>query len=149
MLSALGELRDSLKRHLFWSKARIDCMTTMLLGLFSAGTVNLRKIAACSTGEAQKEGVIARFEDTHITYPERMTKLTALLAVGFVWVHQIGTKCFKDGSQRPQCFFLRLGFDFLQDALRPFQSMTQQFRECRSGTGGSMPLSSLASRGTV
>lgn len=80
------------------------------------------------------------FEDTRITCPERMTKLTVLLAIGFVWAHKIGEwqalkkpirlKRFKDSSQRLQHSFFRYGFDFLRETLRPFQSMAEQFRAC-------------------
>ena len=31
-----------------------------------------------------------RFEDTHLTDPDRVSKMVALLAIAFVWAHQTG-----------------------------------------------------------
>lgn len=67
-----------------------------------------------------------RFEDTHITNKEKISKLTALLAIGFCWAHKVGEwraekkpiifKKFKDGLRLQNSYF-RYGFDFIRDAL--------------------------------
>ena len=65
-----------------------------------------------------------RFEETHLTKQERISKLMALLAVGFAWAHKVGEwtalkkpilfKKFRT-EQRPQNSFFRLGLDVLRD----------------------------------
>ncbi len=66
------------------------------------------------------------FEDTHITELERLKKLTALLAIGFVWAHKIGEwkseikpiiwKRFKT-QKRPQYSFFRYGLDCIREVI--------------------------------
>lgn len=67
-----------------------------------------------------------RFEDTRLTQPERIEKLLALLAIGFVWAHKIGEwkasikpivlkKLRK--QKRPQNSFFRYGLDHLRDLI--------------------------------
>lgn len=68
-----------------------------------------------------------RFEDTHMTKPERIEKLLVLLAIGFAWAHKVGEfkaklkpialKKYKDGQQRPQNSYFRYGFDFIREAI--------------------------------
>ncbi len=95
-----------------------------------------------------------RFEDTHITCPERMTKLTALLAVGFVWAHKVGewraqakpilSKQFPEGS-RPQYTFFRYGLDFLRETISPFRWIAVQFSQCVQVLAGADPQPAYAS----
>jgi hypothetical protein len=62
------------------------------------------------------------FEDTHITKPERIAKLVALLAIGFCWAYKTGEwrheqkaiKIKKHG--RKEISFFRYGLDLLRDA---------------------------------
>lgn len=81
-----------------------------------------------------------RFEETHMTSPERIEKLMAMLAVGFCWAHKVGewkastkkTILFKKhrSSLRPQNNFFRYGFDFIRDCiLNPFKKL-EHFMQC-------------------
>ncbi|QBS11359.1 IS4 family transposase (plasmid) [Legionella geestiana] len=62
------------------------------------------------------------FEDTHITKPERISKLIALLSIGFCWAYKVGEwrneqkaiKMKKHGRKEVSIF--RYGLDFLRDA---------------------------------
>lgn len=61
------------------------------------------------------------FEDTHITKPERISKLIALLSIGFCWAYKVGEwrneqkaiKIKKHGRKEVSIF--RYGLDFLRD----------------------------------
>jgi hypothetical protein len=61
------------------------------------------------------------FEDTHITKPERIAKLLALLTIGFCWAYKTGEwrheqkaiKIKKHG--RKEISFFRYGLDLLRD----------------------------------
>lgn len=67
-----------------------------------------------------------RFEETHITKPERISKLMGVLAVAFCWAHKIGEwkalikpisfKKFRH-ERRPQHSFFHYGLEFLRDIL--------------------------------
>jgi Transposase DDE domain len=67
-----------------------------------------------------------RFEDTHLTKPERIEKLMVILALGFCLAHKTGEwraqqrpirfKKHRD-SHRPQYSFFRYGLDFIRDLL--------------------------------
>jgi hypothetical protein len=75
------------------------------------------------------------FESTHMTHQERIAKLIALLAVGFVWAHKVGEwyaiknpiviKHFQH-NQRPQHTFFRYGLNFLRTILADFHKKPQQ-----------------------
>lgn len=78
-----------------------------------------------------------RFEDTHITKPERISTLIAVLAVAFCWAHIIGEwkalikpiifKQFRR-QRRPQYTFFRYGLDFLRDILiNPIAAANRDF----------------------
>lgn len=66
------------------------------------------------------------FEATHITQLERISKLTALLAIGFIWAHKVGEwkaaikpiiwKQFKN-QKRPQYSYFRYGLDHIREAV--------------------------------
>lgn len=66
------------------------------------------------------------FEDTHITDPDRIKKLFALLAIAFCWCHKIGEwrhefhpiKIKKHG--RPAISFFRYGLDFIIGSVMNF-----------------------------
>ncbi|KTD27492.1 putative Transposase (IS4 family) [Legionella maceachernii] len=69
------------------------------------------------------------FEDTHVTKPERIAKLIALLAIGFCWAYKAGQwlhkqkpiKIMKHG--RKAISFFRYGLDLIRDvALNARQS---------------------------
>ena len=79
------------------------------------------------------------FEETHVTHPERIAKLMALLAVGFVWAHKVGEwraskkailmKQFQY-QQRPQYSFFRYGLDYLQEIIFRFHNKNMRLHEC-------------------
>lgn len=77
-----------------------------------------------------------RFEDTHITEPERIQKLVAVLAVAFAWAHRIGEwrhdkdpiKVKKHGRLAKSLF--RYGLDFIRELLFFGQFSMTQFRVC-------------------
>ena len=71
-----------------------------------------------------------RFEETHMTKPERIEKMLAVLAIAFVWAHKMGEwqaskkpirlkrlKTFLTFQKRPAHSFFRYGFDVLRDAI--------------------------------
>ena len=68
-------------------------------------------------------------EDTHLTDSERLSKLIALLAIAFCWVHKIGEwraklqplKIKKHGYPAKSIF--RYGFDFLRKTLTKFDHL--------------------------
>ena len=63
-------------------------------------------------------------EDTHMTNPERISKLIALLAIGFAWSHKVGEwrnkikpikfKKYKN-QLRPETSFFKYGLEWLTD----------------------------------
>lgn len=91
----------------------------------SAVAIYLRRWEIESLFQAFK-GRGFRFEDTHVTHPERIEKIIVLLAVGFAWAHKTGEwqaekkpisfKKFKT-QRRPQYSFFRYGLDHLRDLL--------------------------------
>lgn len=74
------------------------------------------------------------FEATHLTHPERIAKLLALLAIGFAWVHKVGQlvarvkpitlKQFKH-QLRPQNSYFRYGLDAIREII--FSAFYNQF----------------------
>jgi hypothetical protein len=79
------------------------------------------------------------FEDTHLTYRERIEKLMALLAVGFCWAYKTGEgradkkpikmNKHRDG-RRPQNSFFRYGLDFIRDIILNPAKRLKDLREC-------------------
>lgn len=67
-----------------------------------------------------------RFEETRITELDRIAKLTALLAIGFVWAHKVGEwkstikpitwKRFRE-QRRPQYSYFRYGLDHIRELI--------------------------------
>ena len=65
-------------------------------------------------------------EDTHLTHPERISKLMAVLSIAFCWAHKVGEwqalkkpiifKHFKN-QQRPQYTYFRYGLDLMRNIL--------------------------------
>ncbi len=82
-----------------------------------------------------------RFEETHITCLERIKKLTAILAIGFVWAHRVGEwlalkkpiilKKFPK-QKRPQNTYFRYGLDYIRDVIFHQPMKSKIFRECFS-----------------
>lgn len=75
------------------------------------------------------------FEDTHITIPERINKLIALLAISFTWCHVTGQwrneikeiKIKKHGRKEVSLF--RYGLDYLRGILLNISENRHQFYE--------------------
>jgi hypothetical protein len=73
-----------------------------------------------------------RLEETHVTHPERLKKLIALLALAFCWAHVIGEwltrqqplKVKRHGRKSGSIF--RHGFDYLRRILCNLMSIPQQ-----------------------
>ena len=61
-MKAISELTSSLNVHFRWNKARIECFSKMLLGLFTVNTVNLKKIAVAFASDAQLESRYKRLK---------------------------------------------------------------------------------------
>jgi len=81
-----------------------------------------------------------RFEETHITHLDRIAKLIALLAIGFVWAHKIGEWRAKQTpiiwkkfsrQKRPQYSYFRYGLDFIREiVLHLTRENFKQLRQC-------------------
>lgn len=78
-----------------------------------------------------------RFEETHITHLERIEKLTALLAVGFVWAHRVGEYLEKKkpiiqkyfhNQMRPQQSYFRYGLDHCRNLITSFSRKLSQIK---------------------
>jgi hypothetical protein len=76
-----------------------------------------------------------RFEDTHLTKPERINKLVALLAITFCWCHLTGEWLHKQkpipikkhGRKAKSIF--RLGLDHLREILLNISEKMQHFKK--------------------
>ena len=78
-----------------------------------------------------------RFEDTHITKPERIQKMVAVMAIAFAWSHRVGEwrheevepiKIKKHGRLAKSLF--RHGLDFIRELLFVGNFSAVQFRKC-------------------
>ena len=78
-----------------------------------------------------------RFEDTHITDPEKIKKLVGVLAIAFAWSHRIGEwrheekesiKVKKHGRLAKS--FFRHGLDFIREILFVGKYSIARFRQC-------------------
>ncbi len=75
------------------------------------------------------------FEDTHMTDPERISKLVVVLTIGFCFAHKTGEWrheqkpiCIKKHGRKAQSWF-RYGLDYLSDALlNSYSHAKDQFR---------------------
>lgn len=80
-----------------------------------------------------------RFEETHITDLDRIEKLMAVLAIGFVWAHRIGEwlalkkpiilKSFTR-QKRPQNTYFRYGLDYIREIIFQAPKRYKEFKEC-------------------
>lgn len=79
-----------------------------------------------------------RFEETHITQPERIERLMAVLAIGFCWAHKIGewratvkpiVLNKHKTSRRPQYSYFRYGFDLIREAILQFSHYFKQIKQ--------------------
>ena len=80
-----------------------------------------------------------RFEDTHVTKPERIEKMIVLLTIGLAWAHKAGEwraekkairfKIIKR-QKRPQYTFFRYGLDIIRDAITGCMPKKQLLRHC-------------------
>lgn len=80
-----------------------------------------------------------RFEDTHLTHLDRISKLMGLLVIGFAWSHKIGewraaTRpipfCKHRDGLRPQHSFFRYGFDLIRDIVLHISTKAEEFERC-------------------
>ncbi|NBC17648.1 MAG: IS4 family transposase [Bacteroidetes bacterium] len=76
------------------------------------------------------------FEETHLTDPERIGKLVALLALAFTWAHRVGEwvaqakpLAIKNHGRRARSLFRR-GLDQLQYVLLNLAHQAEAFAEC-------------------
>jgi hypothetical protein len=79
------------------------------------------------------------FEDTHLTYKERIEKLMGLLAVGFCWAHKTGEwradkkpikmNKHRDGRRLQNSFF-RYGLDFIRAIIINHVGQGKALRDC-------------------
>lgn len=80
-----------------------------------------------------------RFEETHLTCLDRIKKLTAVLAIGFVWAHKVGewlaiekpikmNRFFK--QKRPQNTYFRYGLDFIRNIIFQEHLASKTFKKC-------------------
>lgn len=91
-----------------------------------------------------------RFESTHMTSPERIDKLMALLAVGFSWAHKVGEwratvkqivmKRHPDNTIRPQTTYFRYGLDLIREIIFHINIKGKEFVHC---LGFLMPTSGI------
>jgi len=76
-----------------------------------------------------------RFEDTHMTHPERISKLIALMAIAFCWAHNTGEwlnekepiEIKKHGRKAISLF--RYGLDHLREMLLNINEKYQEFKD--------------------
>ena len=76
-----------------------------------------------------------RFEDTHMTHPERISKLIALMAITFCWAHNTGEwlndrepiEIKKHGRKAISLF--RYGLDHLREMLLNINEKYQEFKD--------------------
>ena len=76
-----------------------------------------------------------RFEDTHLTRPERISKLLSLLAITFVWAYLTAEWLFKKQKlipfkktiNRPLKSVFRYGFEYLRNIILNLQQNFQSF----------------------
>lgn len=81
------------------------------------------------------------FEATHITQLDRVAKLMALLAIGFVWAHKVGEwkalikpiiwKQFRD-QKRPQYSYFRYGLDYIRGSILHIHEKFLELEQCFS-----------------
>jgi hypothetical protein len=81
------------------------------------------------------------FEATHITQLDRVAKLVALLAIGFIWAHKIGEwktlikpiiwKQFRD-QKRPQYSYFRYGLDHVRAIILHIHNRFLDLKQCLS-----------------
>ena len=57
-----NELLKSLKEVFAWNKCRLDCLSKMVLGLFSVRTVNLWELAGCFGSKVKQESSYKRIQ---------------------------------------------------------------------------------------
>ena len=80
-----------------------------------------------------------RFEETHMTYPDRIEKMIAILAIGFAWAHKVGEwratikpiRLKKINNQlRPQYSYFRYGLDYIRDAFTGLILDKKRIKKC-------------------
>jgi len=81
------------------------------------------------------KGRVFNFEDTHITFPDRIDKLIALPAIAFSWCHVTGEWC---ASQKPikikkhgrkAVSLFRLGLDHIGNILHNISDLYHEFNK--------------------
>ena len=80
-----------------------------------------------------------RFEETHVTDLKKISKIMALLSIGFCWAHKVGEwrdrkrpirfkKFLK--SRRPQYSYFRYGLDWIREIILHIYCRAKQFDQC-------------------
>ena len=81
------------------------------------------------------------FESTHITQLDRVAKLMALLAIGFVWAHKVGEWKAKikpilwkqfHSEIRPQYSYFRYGLNCIRESILHLHDKFTQLKQCFS-----------------
>lgn len=77
------------------------------------------------------------FEDTHMTNPDKLAKLLALLSIAFVWAHKVGEykdakikKIVRKKHGRNQNTYFRYGLDMIVNAISNIVLSTKEFKLC-------------------
>lgn len=93
-----------------------------------------------------------QFEQTHMTEPDRLETMMALLALTFCWAHKVGEwravqkaipmNHYRE-SRRPQYSYFRYGLDLLQELVfREYQQIKKQWKVCLQLLNSSTKLTS-------
>jgi hypothetical protein len=78
-----------------------------------------------------------RFEDTHMTDPDRIDKLIVLLAIGFCWSYKVGEWLHENiqpiklkSHNRRAISMFRYGLDFIRDVISKLSRRYKDFKIC-------------------
>src|ERR1700712_2958089 len=112
---SIAALRKCLGQHLLLRKSRLESFCVLVVGVLRRWEIETLFAATKTRG--------LNLEDTHLTHPDRIAKLIAVLAVAFSFAHAMGEWrakrrpiIIKKHGRRAQSIF-RFGFDLLRQIL--------------------------------